>query len=120
VAAMLLAWPLGRVCDRFDRRRVMFWVALAAAASAGGVAVLGASSLALLTLLVGLFTGLSATLYAVAVHPVIGDGHGNRIQGGGQRYLAAELRYWQRDRADCHVQADQRAGAVGAVLWQCR
>lgn len=67
IAAMLLAWPLGRVCDRFDRRRVMFWVALAAAASAGGVAVLGASSLALLTLLVGLFTGLSATLYPIAV-----------------------------------------------------
>ncbi|MCE0760450.1 MFS transporter [Marinobacter sp. G11] len=67
VAAMLLAWPLGRVCDRFDRRRVMFWVALAAASSAGGVAVLGAGNLALLTLLVGLFTGLSATLYPIAV-----------------------------------------------------
>mgnify|MGYP002006172289 CR=1 FL=1 len=34
VAAMLLAWPLGRLCDRFDRRRVMFWVAVAASASA--------------------------------------------------------------------------------------
>src|SRR5690554_6402548 len=67
VAAMLLAWPLGRVCDRFDRRRVMFWVALAAASAAGGVAVLGAGNLALLTLLVGLFTGLSATLYPIAV-----------------------------------------------------
>ena len=67
VAAMLLAWPLGRVCDRFDRRRVMFWVALAAASAAGGVAVIGAGSLALLTLLVGLFTGLSATLYPIAV-----------------------------------------------------
>tara|TARA_Y100000052_G_scaffold10213_1_gene10096 strand:- start:1008 stop:1553 length:546 start_codon:yes stop_codon:yes gene_type:complete len=64
---MLLAWPLGRLCDRFDRRRVMFWVAMAASASAGGVAVFGASNLALLTLLVGLFTGLSATIYPIAV-----------------------------------------------------
>ena len=67
VAAMLLAWPLGRLCDRFDRRRVMFWVAVAASASASGVAVLGAGNLAILTLLVGLFTGLSATIYPIAV-----------------------------------------------------
>ncbi|WP_431474436.1 MFS transporter [Marinobacter sp. KM021] len=67
IAAMLLAWPLGRVCDRFDRRRVMFWVALIASASAVGVGVFGAASLTLLTLLVGLFTGLSATLYPIAV-----------------------------------------------------
>tara|TARA_R100000322_G_scaffold170086_2_gene144141 strand:+ start:1222 stop:2496 length:1275 start_codon:yes stop_codon:yes gene_type:complete len=67
IAAMLLAWPLGRVCDQFDRRRVMFWVALIASASAVGVGVFGAASLALLTLLVGLFTGLSATLYPIAV-----------------------------------------------------
>ncbi|MDR9425880.1 MAG: MFS transporter [Marinobacter sp.] len=67
VAAMLLAWPLGQVCDRFDRRRVMFWVSLAAASAAVGVAVLGAEKLAVLTVLVGLFTGLSATLYPIAV-----------------------------------------------------
>ena len=67
VAAMLLAWPLGRLCDRFDRRRVMFWVAVAAAISAVLVGVLGAERLWLLTLLVGLFTGLSATVYPVAV-----------------------------------------------------
>ncbi|MGO1232113.1 MAG: MFS transporter [Marinobacter sp.] len=67
VAAMLLAWPLGQVCDRFDRRRVMFWVSLAAASAAVGVAVLGAEKLVVLTVLVGLFTGLSATLYPIAV-----------------------------------------------------
>ncbi|MFO8141906.1 MAG: MFS transporter [Marinobacter sp.] len=67
VAAMLLAWPMGRLCDRFDRRRVMFWVALSGASAAGAVAVTGANNLALLTLLVGLFTGLSATLYPIAV-----------------------------------------------------
>jgi MFS family permease len=67
LAAMILAWPLGRLCDRFDRRRVMYWVALTAAAAAGGVVYFGAERLWLLTLLVGLFTGLSATLYPIAV-----------------------------------------------------
>lgn len=67
VAAMILAWPLGLVCDRFDRRRVMFWVALVAASAAVGVGVTGATNMWLLTLLVGLFTGLSATLYPIAV-----------------------------------------------------
>lgn len=67
VAAMILAWPLGRICDRFDRRRVMFWVALVAAVAAGVVGVLEPMNLALLTLLVGLFTGLSASVYPIAV-----------------------------------------------------
>ena len=67
VAAMLFAWPIGRVCDHFDRRRVMFLVSVVAAAAALGVAVFGAGQLAVLTVLVGVFTGLSATLYPVAV-----------------------------------------------------
>ncbi len=67
VVAMILAWPLGRLCDRFDRRRVMFFVALLAAASAGVVALLGAERLWVLMLFVGLFTGLSATIYPIAV-----------------------------------------------------
>ena len=67
VAAMILAWPLGRVCDRFDRRRVMFWVALTAALAAALVGLLGAFDPWLLMLLVGTVVGLSATLYPVAV-----------------------------------------------------
>ncbi|MDF0751365.1 MFS transporter [Marinobacter sp. 71-i] len=67
VAAMILAWPLGLICDRFDRRRVMFWVAVMAGTSAVLVGVFGAERMWLLTLLVGLFTGLSATLYPIAV-----------------------------------------------------
>jgi len=67
VAAMIVAWPLGRLCDLFDRRRVMFWVALVAATAAALVVFLGAERLWLLTLLAGLFTGLSAALYPIAV-----------------------------------------------------
>lgn len=67
VAAMLVAWPLGRLCDRFDRRRVMFWVAVLGAGAALGVAILGAGNALVLTLLVGAFTGLSATVYPIAV-----------------------------------------------------
>ncbi|MCK7543674.1 MFS transporter [Marinobacter bryozoorum] len=67
VAAMILAWPLGRICDTFDRRRVMFIVAVAAAVTAVTVAMTGSANLTLLMLLVGVFTGLSATLYPIAV-----------------------------------------------------
>ncbi|WP_336367755.1 MFS transporter [Marinobacter sp. C2H3] len=67
IAAMLVAWPLGRICDRHDRRRVMFWVALVAASASGAIGLLGTMDLWLLTLLVGLFTGLSATVYPIAV-----------------------------------------------------
>ncbi|PCM44183.1 MFS transporter [Marinobacter sp. ANT_B65] len=67
VAAMLLAWPLGRLCDRFDRRRVMFWVVFAAALAAVAVSVWGSGNLWLLMLLVGLFTGLSAMIYPISV-----------------------------------------------------
>ncbi|RBW52020.1 MFS transporter [Marinobacter sp. F3R11] len=67
VAAMLLAWPLGRLCDRFDRRRVMFWVVFTAALAAVAVSFLGSGGYGLLTLLVGLFTGLSAMIYPISV-----------------------------------------------------
>lgn len=67
VAAMLLAWPIGWLCDRVDRRRVMSWVALTAAVAAALVVFFGADRLWLLTLLVAVFTGLSATLYPIAV-----------------------------------------------------
>ncbi len=67
VAAMIVAWPLGRLCDLLDRRRVMFWVALVAATAAALVVFFGAERLWLLTLLAGLFTGLSAALYPISV-----------------------------------------------------
>ncbi|WP_166268716.1 MFS transporter [Marinobacter caseinilyticus] len=67
VAAMLLAWPLGQVCDRFNRRKVMCWVALIAAIAGTAAALLGPGQLWLLMLAVGVFTGMSATLYPIAV-----------------------------------------------------
>ena len=67
VAAMILAWPMGRLCDLFDRRRVMFWSALVSAGSAGFVAIGGAAEPWMLTLFVGISTGLSAALYPMAV-----------------------------------------------------
>jgi len=67
VAAMLMAWPIGLLCDRFDRRRIMFWISALAAISALLVTVLGSHQLLALTLAVGVFTGLSANLYPVAV-----------------------------------------------------
>ncbi|GGE64402.1 MFS transporter [Streptosporangium jomthongense] len=67
VAAMLMAWPLGRLCDRFDRRRVMFWVAFFASLTAIAVSFTGAANPQLLMLLVGVFTGLSAMVYPISV-----------------------------------------------------
>lgn len=67
IAAMVLAWPMGIVCDRFDRRRVLFTVSMAAGAAAMAAAFIGVDlPLALITA-VGLFTGLSAALYPIAV-----------------------------------------------------
>ena len=67
VAAMLLAWPLGRICDRFDRRRVMFLVSMIAATTAVVVAMTGSANVPLLMVLVSVVVGFSATLYPVAV-----------------------------------------------------
>jgi MFS family permease len=67
VAAMIVAWPLGWLCDRLDRRRVMSWVSMIAAVAAALVVFFGADRLWLLTALVAVFTGLSATLYPIAV-----------------------------------------------------
>lgn len=67
LTAMLMAWPLGRVADHFDRRRVLLVVALAAAGASLLVALLGAANLTLLMIMVGGFVGLSATLYPIGV-----------------------------------------------------
>ncbi|WP_111497101.1 MFS transporter [Marinobacter bohaiensis] len=67
IAAMILAWPMGMICDRFDRRRVMFTLALVAGVAACVAAFTGIHHPILLIGAVGLFTGLSAALYPIAV-----------------------------------------------------
>ncbi|WP_148861159.1 MFS transporter [Marinobacter fonticola] len=67
IAAMLLAWPMGLVCDRFDRRRVLFTVSIAAGVAALAAAFIGVHLPLALIVAVGLFTGLSAALYPIAV-----------------------------------------------------
>lgn len=67
VAAMLLAWPIGRLCDRFDRYRVILVAAGVAALCSLATALLGAWNLMLLWAIVGLYMGISAALYPIAV-----------------------------------------------------
>lgn len=67
VAAMLLAWPIGMLCDRFDRRRILFVAALIGCAAALSTAYLGQLNYVVLIVSVGLFVGLAASLYPIAV-----------------------------------------------------
>jgi MFS family permease len=64
---LLMQWPVGRLSDRFDRRRVILAVNLAVTAAAVGLGVLGPGQYAALLALVALFGGLSFTLYPLAV-----------------------------------------------------
>ena len=67
VAAMLLAWPIGRLCDHFDRYRVMLVAAIVAALCSLVAAVMGNLSMIALVLFVGLYMGISAAIYPIAV-----------------------------------------------------
>ncbi|MDF0750174.1 MFS transporter [Marinobacter sp. 71-i] len=67
VAAMLLAWPIGRLCDRFDRYRVMLVAAVIAALCSLVAAVIGSLNMIALVLFVGLYMGISAAIYPIAV-----------------------------------------------------
>ncbi len=67
VAAMLLAWPVGRVCDHYDRYRVLLSVACVAAACSVIAAAISSYSMIALIVFVGLYMGLSAALYPISV-----------------------------------------------------
>jgi len=67
IAAMLLAWPTGWVCDRFNRYWIMLATAALAAICSLMVALIGNFNMPLLVLFVGLYMGLSAALYPIAV-----------------------------------------------------
>ncbi|MDQ2075106.1 MFS transporter [Marinimicrobium sp. ABcell2] len=67
IAAMLLAWPVGRLCDHFDRNRIMLAMSCVAGVASLSAALVGGFSMPLLVFSVGVFIGISATLYPIAV-----------------------------------------------------
>ncbi|MFW5824218.1 MAG: MFS transporter [Marinobacter sp.] len=67
VAAMLLAWPIGRLCDHFDRYRIMLLATLVAGVCSLAAAATGSASMITLVLFVGLYMGISAAIYPIAV-----------------------------------------------------
>ncbi|SET23727.1 Predicted arabinose efflux permease, MFS family [Marinobacter segnicrescens] len=67
VSAMILAWPIGRLCDQFDRYRVMLVAAAVAGACSLAAALVGNASMIALVFFVGLYMGISAAIYPIAV-----------------------------------------------------
>jgi len=64
---MLLQWPIGRLSDRFDRRRVLIGVALANSLVAFAVAWFGETSRPVLLALITVYGGLAYTLYPLSL-----------------------------------------------------
>lgn len=75
-ASMLLQFPMGKLADRYDRRRVIAGIALAASGSASIAAIAGKGSLTALFVVTMLFMALMASLYPTALSQM----H-NRLQG---------------------------------------
>lgn len=67
IGAMLLAWPVGKICDRYDRYRVMLAVSVSGGTFSVLAALLGNHNMLLLILCAGLYMGITATLYPIAV-----------------------------------------------------
>jgi MFS family permease len=65
--AVLAQWPLGRLSDRFDRRSVLSGISLVAAVAAGAAVLLGASTQPPFFGAAVLCSGLSLTIYSLAV-----------------------------------------------------
>jgi len=76
-ASMLLQFPLGRIADRWDRRKLIAVIAVAASGSASIVATVGGSAMSALFLATTLFMALMASLYPIC----LGQMH-YRLQGG--------------------------------------
>lgn len=67
IGAMILAWPIGQFCDRFDRYRVMLVASIIAAGCSLIAATLGNFNMVILVFFVGLYMGISAAIYPIAV-----------------------------------------------------
>lgn len=64
---ILFAWPLGRLCDRLDRSKIMIWINVMITACALGVVFAGHYHLWLLIGFSSLYMGMVAAIYPVAV-----------------------------------------------------
>lgn len=64
---ILFAWPLGRLCDRLDRSKIMVWINAIIVLSALGVIYAGHYHLWLLIGFSALYMGMVASIYPVAV-----------------------------------------------------
>jgi len=67
LSAMVLAWPIGWLCDRYERSRVLFVVGLIAAVSALGAAFGGEWAYAIRVLFMALIMAIIASIYSIAV-----------------------------------------------------
>jgi MFS family permease len=83
IGSALAIWPIGRVSDGMDRRRVMALLALAAFIAEVGLAVLGRPSLAVLGILAFLIGCCAMNIYPTAL------AHANDRADGGQRVAVA-------------------------------
>ena len=67
LGGVLLQWPIGRLSDRFDRRRVITFVTFLAALAALGAIVLSGISETGLFVFIALLGGLSLPLYSLRI-----------------------------------------------------
>lgn len=67
LGGILLQWPIGRLSDRFDRRKVLTYVTLIAAGLAVAALPIGETSTVGLLVLVTVFGGLSLPMYSLCI-----------------------------------------------------
>lgn len=66
-SGFLLQYPMGRLSDRFDRRRVFLGISVALAVVSAALALFGGFSMTLLLVLLAVFGGLSYTIYPLSL-----------------------------------------------------
>jgi MFS family permease len=67
IGGAVLQWPIGRLSDRFDRRRVLTGVAITGAVAAAGAAMVGADNATLQMVAVAIVGGLAIPIYSLSV-----------------------------------------------------
>ena len=67
VGGLLLQLPVGRLSDRFDRRTVLFWITILVLIPAAVLLLGSILNFWLIIIAVGLFFGLSSTIYPLCV-----------------------------------------------------